>query len=203
MIVTRFAGGVDDQDLFTAAMATVVEIRSALFSVATEASEESGSTDIARHITISFDERYARHQAEVLRETLSTVASASSDALVTESVRHGSTIIEIISANVISVGALLVAVNFVLRQAKITMERWGDLERIAEKLRTPKKVVARQRKRSGRPPSKVPAVLKTGAVLPELVTVRAAVNRHGRLLVEMDEKADVRIAVSVSAEEMN
>jgi uncharacterized protein YjbI with pentapeptide repeats len=202
-IVTHFAGGVDDQDLFTAAMTTVVEIRSALFSVATERSDEDDSTDIARHITISFSETYTERQAEILRETLANVAAASPDSLVTESVRSGSTIIEIISANLISVGALLVAFNFVLRQAKVTIERLGDIKRIANKLRKPKKSAAKQTKRSGRPPSKVPAIMKTGAVLPELISIRAAVSRHGRLLVEMDEKADVQIAVSVSFEEMH
>lgn len=197
-IIVQFAGKVDDQDLFASAMSAIVEIRSALFSVATETREQprDNTEGVARTITIRFDETYARHQAEALRDTLSNVASNSSNILVIESVRNGSTIIEMVSNNIISIGALFLALNFVLRQARVTVELVASIGRKLRKTRKSKKVGSP----GGGPrrrPNKVPAVMKTGPVLPELAPVREAIRRHGRALVEMDERADVKIVVSI------
>src|ERR1700730_1480483 len=56
--ITAFAGRVADQDLFTAAMTAVIEIRSAMFSVATEPISQTwaNSGEPATHITIRFAE---------------------------------------------------------------------------------------------------------------------------------------------------
>ena len=196
-VITSLAASVDDQDLFTAAVGAIVEIRSAAFSVATEAAAKTdeSSDQPVTHLTIRFAETYARAQAEALRETLAAVAGAP-DSFATESVKNGSTIIEIISANVVSLGALLVAVNFVLRQATSTIKLSMDAGRMFNSLRS-KQQPKKARNRAPRKPSKVPAIMKTGPVLPSLAPVRAAVHRHGRVLVEMDEKADIAISVSV------
>lgn len=123
-LVTQFAARVVDQDLFTVVMSTVVEIRSALFSLAGRAHTEGAATEGAvDHISIRFSENYARRQADALRETLAYVATGSSDALMTESVRSGSTIIEIVTTGVVSLGALMVSLNFVPHQAKVTVQR--------------------------------------------------------------------------------
>jgi uncharacterized protein YjbI with pentapeptide repeats len=196
--ISRFAGSVDDQDLFTAAMTAVIEIRSALFSVATEAGSQTyeRSSAPARHITVRFAETYTTNQVEVLRDTLATVAGADSDKFTTERIRNGSTIVDFLSTGVVALGAFLVAVNFVLRQAKITVKEWTDLKRAFNSARDTKQTAIKPK----RVRKKVPAVLKTGPVLPELAPVRSAVTRYGRLLVELDEKADVTIVINVSAE---
>jgi uncharacterized protein YjbI with pentapeptide repeats len=202
--IAGFAGSIDDQDLFTAAMTAVIEIRSALFSVATETQNHAwaNSSEPARNITIRFSETYVRNQVEILRETLATVAGATADELTIESIRNGSTVIEFLSADVIATGALLVAINFVLRQAKITVKELTSLGRFISKTRRTKKPITKPNRSARRIRNKVPAVLQTGPVLPELAPVRAAVNRYGRVLVEMDEKAHVTIVVNVSAEHM-
>ena len=202
-LVLRFASATDDQDLFTAAMTTVVEIRSALFSVATETSSRPDGTQegSARQITIYFDESYTRRQADALRDTLASVAGEDSDVVVIDSFRNGSTLIDMVLTSFVSIGTLLIALNFVLRQAKVSVDRWRDLKRtISNQGKRERPVGTKKASQSRR--SKVPAIMKTGAVLPELSPVRAAVNRHGRTLVEMDERADIKIAVSVSIEEM-
>ena len=202
--IARFAGTLDDQDLFTAAMTAVIEIRSALFSVATEAQNHAwaNSSEPVRHITIRFGETYVRNQVEILRETLVTVAGGTADELTIESIRNGSTVIELLSGNVIAIGALLVAINFVLRQAKITVKELTSLGHFISRTRKTKKPISKPSRSARRVRSKVPAVLQTGPVLPELAPVRAAVNRYGRVLVEMDERAHVTIVVRVSDEQM-
>jgi uncharacterized protein YjbI with pentapeptide repeats len=202
--IAKFAGSVDDQDLFTAAMTAVIEIRSALYSVATEAQNQAweNSSEPTRNITIRFAETYVRNQVEVLRQTLATVAGVNADGLGIESIRNGSTIIEFVSANVIAIGALLVAINFVLRQATITVKEVTSLSHFISKARKTGKPNTKLSRSTRRVRNKVPAVLQTGPVLPELAPVRAAVHRYGRVLVEMDEKAHITIVVNVSAEHM-
>lgn len=48
----------------------------------------------------------------------------------------------------------------------------------------------------------MPAILKPGAVLPELAPVRDAIARHGRMLVEMDEKDEITVGIRVSFEQI-
>lgn len=201
-LVLRFAGATDDQDLFTAAMTTVIEIRSALFSVATEGSSKTDGTqeDAARQIIVHFNESYTRGQADALRDTLASVTGEGSDVVVIDAFRNGSTFIDMALTSFVSIGTLLVALNFVLRQAKISIDRWRDLNDSIKYQGKRKRTV--KTKKASRTRRKVPAIMKTGPVLPELAPVRAAVNRHGRELVEMDEPADIRIAVFVSIKEM-
>jgi len=191
-MITHFATLISDQDLFTVAMAIVVEIRSALFSIAGEAWEsaqrESGAA--AHKITIRFSESYERSQADILRETLAHVSGSSSNHFIMTEVRKGSTIIEMAistgTSAVVSLGALLVAINFVLRQAEVTLRRWSKVKRATAAIRRGRHKPEKATHQRAR---KVPAVLRSGAVAPEFVPVREAVARYGRALVEMDERA--------------
>jgi hypothetical protein len=197
--IKQFAGSVDDQDLFTAAMTAVIEIRSALFSVASETSSQEWATsgETPRDITIRFSETYSRRQAEILGETLAHVSGAHGQALVISTFRNGSTLVEFVTANAMTLGALLVSINFVLRQAKVTVKLWNELKRVFVRER-PKKRAGGKTKAVARLPGRVPAVLRTGPVVRELAPVRTAVARHGRTLVEMDEKAEITVVVHVS-----
>jgi hypothetical protein len=136
-----------------------------------------------------------------LGETLSTVGGSDPANLTVNSIRDGSTIIDFLSTHMMSLGALLVALNFVLRQAKIAVKTVTEIKTIADKGRNQKSTKAASARPSRRR-AKVPAVLKTGPVLPELAPVRAAIARHGRVLVELDEKADVTIIVSILSKDI-
>jgi hypothetical protein len=198
-VLARLGRSIDDQDLFAATLGAIVEIRSAIFSVATEAASDSSDQEgPVDHITIRFSETYARRQANSLRDALAEIGGAEG-ALSTESVKHGSTIIELASTNIISLGAILVSLNFALRQATITVKRFDDLRNQLKKRRgraAPKKT----RKRRATKPNKLPAVIQSEAALPQITPVRDAVRRHGRTLVELDEPAMINIDVRVSTE---
>jgi len=197
-LITGFAAGTSDQDLFMASMAAVIEIRSALFTVSNEpkAFDFSGLPSV-RRVSLFFSESYARHQAEVLRECLIEAAGLSMNSLTIEQFQSGSTLIELASTTIVSAGALLTALNFVLRQAKVTVKHISGLKKeIAE----PRAIPRVRGKRALVPLSqtRVQSIIKTDSVAPELVPVRSAVRQNGRVLVELDEKATVVIFVETS-----
>jgi hypothetical protein len=196
-VISELAGSVDDQDLFSAAMLAIVEIRSALFSIMKEADIKEESDGYVREIRIVFSETYTRQQADILKSALEHTSTLTSGGLIIRDFRQGSTWIEITSAAIVSLGGLLVALNFVLRQAKIAVDRVTDLRKSVAKARGPAKKEAKSSvARKSR--AKLPAILKSGPVAPELKPVREVVHRYGRILVEMDSKAEVRVLVEQS-----
>jgi uncharacterized protein YjbI with pentapeptide repeats len=190
--ITRLAGAVDDKNIFVAAMAAVIEIRSALFSIAAEESELGAADQQSQKITIYFSETFSRHQAEVLRETLAASSSRTGGGFEISAFRNSSTLIEMVSVGTVTLSAALTSVNFVLRQATVTVERVTDLKRAARKFSGAK---ARRRTRQELVPQapRVRSIMRAGAVSPEMAPVREAVRRYGRVVVELDEKATVTI----------
>lgn len=195
-IISRLASSVEDQDLFSAAMLAIVEIRSALFSIMKEVDLKEQSQGDVREIRIVFSETYTRQQAEVLKSALERTSGVSSGGLVISDFRQGSTWIEIASATIVSLGGVLVALNFVLRQAKIAVDRVTDLRKSLARAKSAMKNEAKVPIKRSR--AKLPAVLKAGPVAPELKAVREVAHRYGRILVEMDSKAEVRVLVEQS-----
>ena len=192
--ITHLATTVDDQDLFMAAMAAVIEIRSAIFSVASESlNRGDASARPVRNIKVRFSPTYARRQAEIFCETLAEAAGVPKTGLNMYDFRSGSTIFEIASTTILSTGTLLTGLNFVLRQATVTVQQLTGLKHAVTSLTTDglEKTPKSQPTKSA--PARMRSILKTGAVVPELAPVRAAVQRTGRTLVEMDEEAEVTI----------
>jgi hypothetical protein len=91
---------------------------------------------------------------------------------------------------VISVGAFLIGLNFVLRQATVTVQLVGSLKRKLGLTRRPRR---KSKMLAPNVPAKARAILKANAVAPELMPVRAIVRRTGRILVQMDERATVTV----------
>jgi uncharacterized protein YjbI with pentapeptide repeats len=195
-VVTQFASAVDDQDMFMAAMAAVVEIRSALYSVASEHPHEDardGAGSEVRRITIIFSPTYARHQAQTLCDALAAATGAQEAGLNIEEFKSGSTFIEIASTTILSTGTVLTGLNYVLRQATITVQRVKGLKQALNQLDQEMTKKGRKVQSAKHSPTKVRAILNSKAAAPELDKVRETVRRSGRTLVEMDEKADVTI----------
>jgi hypothetical protein len=130
---------------------------------------------------------------EILRDVLADVAGVPASNLPLGQFHTGSTFVEFVSTGVVSVGVLLGALNFVLHQASVTIERVVKLKRGLTKLR---QVASHEVSRSTKAQlvrGKLSSVMRTGAVAPALVPVRSGVRRYGKALVEMDERAEVRI----------
>jgi hypothetical protein len=191
-LITRFATTVDDQDLFMAAMSSVIEIRSALFSVTAESAARPDAGNNVRGVTIVFSPAYVRRQVEAFRDALAEAAGISGGELEIKKIEPGSTFIELASAAILSTGALLSGLNFVLRQATVTIERLAQLQRSVRQFNVPT-VQPKPKRPAKKKPAKATAIMRTGTVAPELAPVRTAVRRNGRVLVEMDEPARVNI----------
>ena len=97
-----------------------------------------------------------------------------------------------ISVAAVSVSTILTSLNFVLRQATVTVQRVAEMKRALGKLSKPKRRISAGKALAPRAPE-VQSLMRAGAVSPELAPVRAAVRRHGRILIEMDDQAAVTL----------
>jgi len=195
-LITRFAGVVEDRDLLMAAMSAVIEIRTALFNIVAETQQAEPPPENLHSLNIRFAPTYGREQVEVLRRALSESAGLGPDDLKIKKLESGSTIVEMMSDAAMTTAALLIALNFILRQATVTVTLVGKLRRtVRDTFGSRKPPAPRKVARPALP--KVRAILRTGAVSPELAPIRSAVHRSGRVLVDMD----VRAAIVVTAQE--
>jgi hypothetical protein len=193
-LITGFGATIDEQDLLMAAMSAVVEIHSALLAIAAEnpiAGEQQADSP-ARSVTIHFSESYRRRQVEVLRDALAAAADVDPDALTIDDIRSGSTIIDLSSA-VVSVGGLLMAVNFVLRQATVTVQHATNIKKAVYKFHKAAPKKSTNRALTIPPRAKIQATLQPDSAVPALGRLRREVRRNGRDLIELDEPADVKM----------
>ncbi len=192
--MARFASAVEDQDVFTSAMTAIVEIRSALLGISSEVEDMASDHDeIVGKVRILFDPTFDRLSMELLRDTLAEASHIQGSHLPIRTFRSGSTFIEMACTTTLSVGTLLASLNFVLRQATVSVKRATQLKKALKQMNT------LSPPRSTRYPSlpstvKARAVLRGGAVTHELAPVRTAVRKSGRRLLELDEKAEVAIS---------
>ena len=191
-LIARFAGTVEDRDLLMAAMSAVIEIRTALFNIVSETRQTEPPSENLHSLSIRFAPTCGRAQVEVLRRALSESAGLGAGGLEIKKLESGSTIIEMMTDAAVTTGVLLIALNFILRQADITVKLVGKLRRSARAALGARKPPV-PRRASRPPPPKVRAILRSGAVAPELVLIRSAVHRSGRILVDMDVHASVVI----------
>jgi pentapeptide repeat protein len=194
-LITGFGGSIEERDLLMAAMAAVLEIHTALLTVASEVPSNTQSVDGAvRSITIHFSETYGWRDIEIFRDALALAGGTHPTALDVDDVRTGSTIVELASTVFLTTGTVLTGLTFVLRQAKIVVDRATDLKRSINKY---KKVSSGKKPRSHAlavpAKTRVAAILEPEAVVPGLKRIHNVVERHGRVLSELDERATVRI----------
>lgn len=196
-IVVGLANTTVDQDLFKASMDAIVEFRNSLALIAAESREPSvrAHEGHVRSVSIFFPERYERQQIEVLKDALAETAGASRSSFTIARIEYGSTFIEIMIGGTVTVAGLLTALNYMLRQATITLKELGKLRKEIRatlkptRLRNSSKAVTMEKE------SRVPAILKTGAVSESMIPVQIAVRINGKMLAEMDERAEVSLLI--------
>lgn len=197
-LITSSATNVSEQELFVIAMHTVVEIRTALFAISTELDGVSDDFPVDK-IIIYFSRTYIRRQAEILKNLLGSCASVSEDSMRIEKFETGSTLIEIVTTASVTTSAVLVSLNFALRQAKITLDRLDDIKKSFGKLtgttKIPQSRKAIQQKKRQNTILRPAGVIGNPEVADQLAPVREAIIKNGRELVELDEPVTVRILV--------
>lgn len=195
-LITRFSSRIEDAGMFNIAMALVIEIRSILFNIC--ASESAMAHDAAGdavvQLQLKFAETFDRDTMEFLVESILTVGHFPPGAIRIEKMEHGSTYVDAVTITVVSLGPLLMALNFALRQATITVERVGQLKGAV------KKVIAEPRStRAKKDQSKTELTKRTHAVADgkmesqELTATRKLVRREGARLARLDTKAVIHV----------
>lgn len=190
--LTSIANSVSDPILFVAVMSAVIEVRTAILDLANEALSADIGEDEVQTLVIRFDGTLDDRHAGALRETLEEAMGGGNRLRITD-VRQGSTIIEMIAVAALGLGTVMTSANYVLRQAAVTIERIAAIKRAIRKLNPPPR--PRTSKSRQIVPVKAASVLDVALMPSEVTLLREAVRRHGRLIVEMDEAASIRVSV--------
>lgn len=190
--LAAIANAVNDPTLFIAVMSAVIEVRTAILSLANEAVSIASDEGDVQNLTIRFEGNFGDQHATALREALEQGAGISGGLSITE-IRRGSTTIEMVAVATLGLSTVMTSVNYVLRQAAVTIERVAAIKRAVRKLNPPPR--ARASKARHLVPIKAASVLDVALMPSEVAQLKEVVRRHGRLLVEMDEAASIRILV--------
>jgi hypothetical protein len=195
-LITGFSSTIQDRDLLMAAMAAVLEIHTALLTIASEVPPGlKGSGEQVQSVVFHFSRDYGRREMEVFRDALMLAAGADAASLDVGDIRAGSTIVEMTSTALLTTGTLLTGLTFVLRQAKTVIDSATEVKRATLRY---KKVAAKTRSRNAiavPARSKVAAIFQPESAIPELGRIRQAVDQNGRLLTDLDEGAKTRMLI--------
>lgn len=194
-VFQELAQTVADENDFSTVMSAIINIRNALFQNGVETADAWKEHELSycSHIQIHYDRNFSRDDATELAENLAYVAQHDPTTLQVADVRTGSTIIEIAVSAAFTASSLLIATNFLLRQATVTVQRVNTFKKEWAKLCKPPAIKTRTLKTNQA--DKLPAIMKSGSVLPELQPVKELVEKEGKKVVRFDEKADVVIQV--------
>lgn len=194
-IFQNLAQTITNESDFRTAMSAIINIRNALFQSGIEASDTWHEYELfyCSHILIHYEREFSRADAEELAEDLAYVAIQDSTAIHVTNIRPGSTIIDLAVSSVVTASSVLMATNFLLRQATITIKRAYELKKCISDLSKVTSVQPRSPKTNRS--DKIPAIMKSGAVLSEYQPLREVVEKNGKRVVRFDEKADVVIHI--------
>lgn len=175
-----------------AAMSAVLNIRSLLFDVMKHSSVDSELADLqCQAIEIRYERTYSQPDALELAKILGELTNGDPDTFAVSRFAHGSTIIELIALHIVSVGAALTALNFVLRQVNTTLLQAQEIRKSTAKLfsATPKGTKKRRKNNV----SRVQTLQRSGAVSKEAALLRQAVSAHGYRVVLLDDEAETTV----------
>jgi hypothetical protein len=174
-----------------AAMSVVINIRSLLFDLIQNSFVDS---EIAQcqcdAIEIEYERTYTRSDSVELAKILGELAIGDPNAFVVSRFAHGSTLIELLALQVVSVGAVLTSLNFVLRQLNTTLVQTQQIRKNAGKLRRASTKVAKKQRKNV---SRIQALQRSGHLSKEVSILRKAVAVHGYHAVTLDDEAQTRV----------
>jgi uncharacterized protein YjbI with pentapeptide repeats len=176
-----------------AAMSVVIAIRSLLFNVMQDSSNnEEFANCLCQALTIRYERTYTRSDSLELAKMLGELTTGDANTFVVSKFAHGSTLIELVAVQIVSVGAVLTALNFVLRQLNTTLVRAHQVHKSASKLLGASSKAA-PRKRKKRNASRVTALQRSGGFSKEASLLRQTVEVHGYQVVILDDEAETTV----------
>lgn len=181
-----------DSDL-RIAMSAALGLRTAVYDASTSVDNDHTSIDGSRcRLMIAYDETLEEVDAITLAGLLTAVAPKGVSFSVF-SIVYGSTTIEIAIYGVLTLGALLKALNFVLRQATVTVRTATELKWAAKELLSPIQPI--QHKGPRALSSQANAIERNDGLRDDQIPGRAAVRSAGRRVGRLDKRARVSIDI--------
>jgi hypothetical protein len=185
-----------DPKIFNSAMSLVIALRSQIYDLASTTSlgDILDEDDEIKHILMEFKESFTDAESQTLVYVIEMIARLNPGMLVVSSVKRGSTIIEVISTALVAAGPALLAINYALKQATVTVK---EARKLADAFRrTPKKRTSTgSRKLPSRKSSKTNIVASGGKVTPEIGAIRDAAKEFGQILLRFDTSAKIVITI--------
>lgn len=175
-----------------AAMSVVICIRSLLFDFMKHSFVDSELADYqCQAIDIRYERIYSESDALELAKILGELANGDPDTFVVSSFAHGSTIIELIAMQIVSVGAALTALNFVLRQVNTSLVQAQQIRKnTAKLLKAPPKATKKRRKKNL---SRIRALQPSASLSKEASLLRQTIAVHGYQAVLLDDEAETTV----------
>jgi hypothetical protein len=194
-LVNAFAASITDRELLMSAMATVLDIHSALLLIAAECDMEFNNAveDHIEKVSIYFTQSFGSEDVRALSRALSCVAGVGEESFVVEDVRLGSTFIEMTTASLVTTATLIATLNFVIRQATITVNEVSRFHKAIVKSRGVSRARPNRSELAVRHTESVQSLLQPQGAVPALARVREAVAREGTVLMQFDEAANVSV----------
>lgn len=174
-----------------AAMGVVISIRSLLFDLITDSSVDPEIANcLCQSIEIRYERTYSQSDSVELAKILGELANGDPDTFVVSRFAHGSTIIELLAVHIVTVGAVLTALNFALRQLNTALVRAKQIQTNTSKLLGSSKVKKKGRKKKT---SRVTALQRSGSFSKEALLLHQVVAAHGYYVVILDEQAETKV----------
>lgn len=174
-----------------AAMSVVLNIRNLLFAIIPNVYADS---EIAAcqcdQVDIEYQRSYTMADSVELAKILGQLTIGDPNAFVVSRFSHGSTLIELLAAQVVGVGAVLTSLNFVLRQINTTLVQAQQIRKNTAKLRRPSAKVVKKPRRNV---SRIRALQRSGQFSKEELLLRKTVALHGFSAVVLDDEAQTRV----------
>ena len=183
--------GLSEADVL-AAMSVVLSLRSLLFDYAQESPPNLGNAHYhCQEIDIEYERTYTNSDAVELAKILGELTTGDPNTFMISRVAYGSTFIELIALQVVSVGAVLTALNFALRQANTALVQAQEIRKNARKLvKSAPKV---SKKRGKKNVSRMQALQQPASPTKDATLLREAVAMHGYQAVLLDDEAKVTV----------
>ncbi len=205
-ILVEFAKRATNEIDFMAVMTAVVNVRNSLYDVATRAANAASLQDeTCAGIIFRFKAQFSHDEAQTFVSALSEVIFGKSDDVEIVSVRAGSTWIECVFPFFVSATSVVGAINLLLSQSNTTIDKATKLsDKIMRALQRKRKVASPRPKKRRKPkqPSRIPAILNPTIAIPELTTIRIAMQKSGEILVRFDDRVEIQLIISDQRREL-
>jgi Pentapeptide repeats (9 copies) len=180
-----------------AAMTVVISLRSLLFDFAIEPFVDPEIANCpCQSVEIRYDRSYEEADARELARILGELATGNGSAFVVSKFAHGSTIMELVAVQMVSVSAILTALNFALRQVNTTLVRVREIRANTQKLMNAGKVAPKRPRK--KPASRVTALQRSDPPSRQASLLRQTVAGHGYRAVLMDDQAETTVRYTSS-----